>query len=204
VTCAEFDAEADELAVGALPEPRRSALLAHAAECASCAARLRALTDVADRLLLLAPSVEPPAGFESRVLARIGGSWTRHLPRALTAAAVVLALVAGVVLGRAGGDDGLRKASIVAASTGDAVGKVALVDEPHPHVLISLYEPRAGGGARSCELVLADGRRVDVGSWTYDEIKGGVWAAGIDDELLDAVSMRILDGDRVIARARFD
>ena len=38
--------------------------------CADCAARLRDLVAIADGLLLLAPEVDPPAGFDQRVLER--------------------------------------------------------------------------------------------------------------------------------------
>jgi hypothetical protein len=60
------------------------------------------------------------------------------------------------------------------------------------------------GGARSCELVLGDGRRVVVGSWTSEDIAagGGVRAAAVDNDLLHAQAMRILGDDgRVLATA---
>ena len=176
-TCADVDASVDELAVGAVSEPLRSDLLAHAASCPSCDLRLRELVAVADRLLLLAPSAEPPPGFETRVLATLRPRRRRR--GALLAVAALLVLV-------------LAGAAVV------------LVSEPRPHVLVTVADPRSGPGVRSCELVLADGERVVVGSWGYEEIDTGVWAVAVDERLLDAVSMRITDGDRVVATGRFD
>jgi hypothetical protein len=208
VTCDEFDAEVDELAVGAVSEPRRSELLAHVATCPSCAARLRQLSDVADRLLLLAPTVEPPAGFESRVVSTApaaGSSWTTWR-RSAAGLAVAAALVGAVLVGRVTSPDEQRhQAAIVAVSGGATVGRIELVADPAPHVVIAIDHPRPGPGVRSCELERADGSTVVVGSWTYDEIESGVWAAGIDRSLLDAVAMHVIDNDgTVIATARFD
>lgn len=202
--CADFDAAVDELAVGAVSEPLRSDLLGHAASCPSCDLRLRELTAVADRLLLLAPPAEPPPGFETRVLGALR-SRRRRPHVAIAGGLLVLVLAgAGVVLARADHADDRRVAPIVAAGGGDVLGEVVLVAEPRPHVLVTVDDPRPGPGVRSCELVLADGERVVVGSWDYRAIDTGVWAVAVDDGLLDAVSMRITDGDRVVATGRFD
>ncbi|MEZ5406872.1 MAG: hypothetical protein R2761_02540 [Acidimicrobiales bacterium] len=71
VTCDVFDTYADELALGLLDEPLRTALLGHAARCSACRSLLDELSAVGDGLLLAAPELEPPAGFESRVLDRL-------------------------------------------------------------------------------------------------------------------------------------
>lgn len=208
VTCEEFDDAVAELAVESVDEPRRSELVAHAAACARCEAQLDGLAAVADRMLLLATSVEPPPGFESRALAGMGtaASGGRARPSVvrlvLVAAAVAVALAAGVVIGRMGSTaDDVRRGTIVAAS-GARVGVVELSESPRPHVLISVDSPVPGRGLRSCELELPDGRRVVVGTWSYDAMAGGSWAAGIDTSLLQATSMRILSEDgRVVATA---
>lgn len=203
--CSEFDAAVDELAVGAVSEPLRSDLLAHAASCPSCDLRLRELVAVADRLLLLAPSAEPPPGFETRVLAALRPRRRRRPLLAVAAVSVLAFAGAAVVLARDGdGDADPRRSAPIVAAGGDVLGEVVLVAEPRPHVLVSVDDPRPGPGVRSCELVLADGERVVVGSWDYRAIDTGVWAVAVDDRLLDAVSMRITDGDRVIASGRFD
>ena len=71
LSCAEVEALAPELALGTVDGAERAAVLSHLAGCAKCREASDQLAGVADRLLLLAPPAEPPAGFETRVLARM-------------------------------------------------------------------------------------------------------------------------------------
>ena len=50
-----------------------------------------------------------------------------------------------------------------------------------------------GVGTFSCALLLPDGRRVTVGSWSYADMEDGVWAFGIDRAYATAPRMEILD-----------
>jgi anti-sigma-K factor RskA len=72
MSCDAFAEVAAELALGVLTGRERAAALAHLNGCESCREQIRELTMVQDELLALLPSQEPPAGFESRVLERIG------------------------------------------------------------------------------------------------------------------------------------
>ena len=72
MSCDEFAEVAAELALGVLTGRERAAALAHLDGCESCREQVRELTMAQDELLALLPSQEPPAGFESRVLERIG------------------------------------------------------------------------------------------------------------------------------------
>jgi hypothetical protein len=72
MSCGEFAGVASELALGVLTGRERAAALAHLDGCESCREQVRELTMVQDELLALLPSQEPPAGFESRVLDRLG------------------------------------------------------------------------------------------------------------------------------------
>jgi anti-sigma-K factor RskA len=72
MSCDEFAGVAAELALGVLTGRERGAALAHLDGCESCREQVRELTMAQDELLALLPSAEPPAGFESRVLERIG------------------------------------------------------------------------------------------------------------------------------------
>jgi hypothetical protein len=72
--CEEFREVAPDLALGLLTGADRAAALAHAATCAECRRYLAGMVQVADELLLLAPSVEPAIGFESRVMTRLAAS----------------------------------------------------------------------------------------------------------------------------------
>jgi hypothetical protein len=208
-SCEEFDDGVDQLAVGALVEPERSALLAHAASCPACEARLNGLAGVADRLLLLAPEVEPPVGFEAGVLARLADGTPASDPAtapgrrwqpgrrvaAVAAVAAVALVVSGIALGRATQHG---PAAVEASSggiftpAGVGIGTAGVYRRPLPYVLLSFYAPPRGG-PMSCELETAQGRRMVVGWWDYQGINGGVWAAGIDRSLAGAVTMRIVD-----------
>ncbi len=66
----QFEAELAELALGALYEAGQVALLGHIASCVDCAAGLQDLVAIADDLLLSGPEVDPPVGFDGRVLER--------------------------------------------------------------------------------------------------------------------------------------
>lgn len=70
--CRELEDVLVELALGQVAGEPRARALAHVERCARCAAELGSLAVVADELLELVPPAEPPAGFESRVLARVG------------------------------------------------------------------------------------------------------------------------------------
>ncbi|MGO9216533.1 MAG: zf-HC2 domain-containing protein [Streptosporangiaceae bacterium] len=70
--CREFSDAAAELALGVLTGRERAQALAHLDHCASCRENVRQLTATGEGLLGLLPSVEPPAGFEARVMDRLG------------------------------------------------------------------------------------------------------------------------------------
>jgi Putative zinc-finger len=69
--CAQTRALVPELALGVASGDERAVALAHLSGCADCRRELAGTTEIVDGLLLLAPEKEPPAGFESAVLARI-------------------------------------------------------------------------------------------------------------------------------------
>lgn len=92
VSCEEARALAPELSLGNATGEERARVLHHLASCPDCRRFVSELAAVADELLLLAPAHEPPAGFESRVLARLEERKTkgRRLRRFLGIAAVAL------------------------------------------------------------------------------------------------------------------
>jgi hypothetical protein len=70
--CDKFADVAAELALGVLIGRERADALAHLERCDACRETVRQLTMTGEQLLGLVPAVEPPAGFESRALARLG------------------------------------------------------------------------------------------------------------------------------------
>ena len=78
--CDEFAEVAAELALGVLTGRERAAALAHLDGCESCREQVRELTMTGEELLGLLPSREPSAGFETRVLDRLGLGAPPHRP----------------------------------------------------------------------------------------------------------------------------
>jgi hypothetical protein len=72
MSCREFSDVAAELALGVLTGRERAAAIAHLDQCDGCRENVRQLTMTGEGLLELLPTSEPPAGFETRVLERIG------------------------------------------------------------------------------------------------------------------------------------
>ena len=201
--CAELDERLEELALGEVVEPARSRLLAHVATCGDCRGRLDAMLGLTDSLLALAPAHEPPPGFEMRVLERLGmpqgNAPRRRSPRWLAVAAAVAilaALVGGVALGRRGGSgtaESAARAGEIVRADGSHVGSIRLIAAAQPYALVMIEHPQPGPNSVTCRLELPGGRTVVVGSWGYDDVRAGVWAVGVDDELLAAVAMQIVD-----------
>jgi anti-sigma-K factor RskA len=70
--CDEFADVAAELALGVLTGRERAAALAHLDRCDTCRENVRQLTMTSEELLGLLPASEPPPGFETRVMERLG------------------------------------------------------------------------------------------------------------------------------------
>jgi hypothetical protein len=72
MTCAELADVAAELALGVLTGRERAVAIAHLDTCDACREDVRQMMGAAERLRGLLPQAEPPAGFETRVLQRLG------------------------------------------------------------------------------------------------------------------------------------
>jgi hypothetical protein len=91
--CERLSEQAAEVALGIADGADRAWALDHVDVCPDCRARLERLSALADELLLIAPGVEPPAGFEARVATALRPPGARGRLRrwALPAAAAVAA-----------------------------------------------------------------------------------------------------------------
>jgi anti-sigma-K factor RskA len=78
--CAGFADVAAELALGALTGRERAEALEHLDRCPACQEHVRQLTVTGQELLWLLPPEEPPPGFETRVLERLGLAAPRPRP----------------------------------------------------------------------------------------------------------------------------
>jgi hypothetical protein len=210
--CRVAEAAAAELALGSLGGYERSRMLAHTESCETCRREVAELSQVADAIVRAAPALEPPAGFESRLLDRFGAN-EPHLSKRkrylAAAAAVLVALGTGIAMGAATLGGGttpnpalrLRLASLVAG--GSQHGVVALVPAKPARL-----EMRVSGLAESywVSCVVASGsKQVTVGSFELHR-GSGQWSATLPASWQGAaVTKALLVGDNgaVVATAVF-
>ncbi|GAA1023955.1 hypothetical protein Aple_091330 [Acrocarpospora pleiomorpha] len=95
--CAAVRELIPELAAGVAAGDERARALRHLATCTDCHRELEAAAFVVDELLPLAPEVEPPPGFELKVLAALNPPRRRWRGRLRLAAALVVAVALGGV-----------------------------------------------------------------------------------------------------------
>jgi hypothetical protein len=214
LSCGRFHEQAAELALGVLPGRDRAEALAHLNECPECVEHLRSLTEIGDGLLELAPGVEPPVGFEDRVMHRLGFAKRRSRrtgwPRIALAAAV-----AAVVFGLGGWAVGsqtqssppssapataqpvLRVASLV-GPTHQRVGEAfAYVLPGHPPWLYMAVNTGGVSGPVSCDLQRADGQLVPVGSFWLTAGYGS-WGVAIPFDPSAVVGARLVSDHGVV------
>jgi hypothetical protein len=134
-----------EVALEILGGAERAAALAHLEDCVPCQQLVDTLAADADRLLMLAPSAEPPVGFQDRVLTSLTRVARSVAPRArpssravalLGLAACVAALALALSLGPSARPAPAEAAMRTAA--GEVVGHVFVHREPEPALFMSL------------------------------------------------------------------
>ncbi len=107
--CPQYSDDLAELALGVLTGRDRARVLSHVESCQRCADELEQLSRVADTVVQAAPEVEPPVGFEVRLLERMGVATVDHkrhrrfrasrfVPLGVAAAVVALGLGLGLTL----------------------------------------------------------------------------------------------------------
>jgi hypothetical protein len=203
--CSRYSSELAELALGIATGRERAEALAHVASCPSCHAEMEQLSLAADSMLEVASPLEPPLGFEVRLAERlragrparalVGARWRYHrLPVIAACLVAVVALGAGVGAGwSARGSSSAR--SSFGTEAGGQVSTRSLVAKGHVLGYVTVYSNRAastasgrGGwlfmsldvgswsGEATCEIRLADGKDVSLGSFWLD---GGYGAWGV-------------------------
>ena len=215
-----------ELALGVLTGRARAQAIMHLDRCGTCRERIRDLALTGEELLGLLPGREPPAGFETRVMGRLGftgrpgftGRHRRHPPgrprwMLAAAAATIIAVVAGL------GGWGMRGA---APASPPAVGvaqaalhTAALTTASHQTIgTIFLYNGRpgwlymnvdtgSGNGTIICQLQGRDGSVITVGSF---RLTGGYGHWGSPEPLPQAAvtgARLATTGGKALATASF-
>ena len=182
-----------ELALGAALAP--DALSAHLRECAECRA---AYDDVARDLevaLAAAPSIEAPAGFESRVLGRLATVPTppapiprrrvRRLAMLAVAAAVGLVVGIGGILGIQAALDEPPPTDAIALRTddGDVVGRVLPSWVGDEEVLVLRIIDGPPGMHYVCRLRLDDDSTTPAGDWVVPDSGTATWITPSDPDV---------------------
>lgn len=219
LSCERMHEVAPELALDILTGYERATAQAHLNECPQCRAYVGSLAQVSDRLLTLVPGVEPPVGFEDRVLSRMG--LTPPAPRqprrrwlAVTAVAAAAAVVFGVGGWIVGGvttqpttvtaqaENGIRVATFRTADH-QAVGEVFTYQNDPSWVYMAVHAP-ANVGWVACQLVERDGSIVQIGAFTLSAGKG-TWSSDLQLDPDSVASARLVSNKgTILASAAFD
>jgi hypothetical protein len=199
VRCDEVRGLAAELALDELTGAERATALGHLSQCPECRAEVAELAAVADAVLLVAPSVEPPAGFESRVLARLAPprsrSWVGRVA-GIAAAAALLGGVAGFALAR--GDDAtstLPIAAVFHSASGEPNGSLVLLDGPDR--MTCVFEGERFGGDYAVEVELAGGEVTEVGRFTAAG-PPWTWTVELPTDATEVRRVIVRDGEGVV------
>jgi hypothetical protein len=210
--CEQVREIAPDLAIGIADGQERDAALRHTATCSSCRGMVADLSSTADELLLLAPEHEPPAGFESRTVARLGRRRERRRwelrPLAIAASfALAVAVGAGAVWTTTSGDRRLAESyrQVLSVGQGSFFAAAPLRGPEGSEGTVFGYAGRPSwmfatvdlptAGPERLEVVLTtlDGRRLSLGS----AVLGGshdTWGARIPVELTAIDQLRFEDG----------
>ncbi|WP_460060939.1 hypothetical protein [Streptomyces sp. YKOK-I1] len=219
--CQRLRDVAAELALGILPARERAAALAHLQHCPACRENVRELTSAADELIHLIPGREPPVGFETRVLQRIGipPRHRRRTPRqrfalGLAACAAAAALTAGgwaigvttVPSPSAAGPDRLLSADLTSRSRD--VGQVFAHTNRPQWIYMSVDTDDLPAPARTaphttltCQIERADGSTTTIG--TFSPTTGyAQWGTPYPDGSAPVTEVHLLAADHsVVASA---
>jgi Putative zinc-finger len=203
-----------EVALGIASGDDRARVLEHAAGCRACRDELRQLTTVTDELLVLAPELEPPPGFEQRVLRELAPAkkpktLSARLPRLLKPA---LALAAGAaiasVVSVAAFHDDHQLASeyrqALAAADGSRFVAIPLRDgagvkrgsvslyKGAPSWIVITANGASGRSLSRAELVSRSGKRVAL---TDFALRGGVWGGPLPIGFDSIASVQVMSPD---------
>jgi hypothetical protein len=208
--CAAVTDDLAELALGTLTGRERVVALSHLESCARCSAEVEELSAAADQLLQLAPSAEPPVGFEAGVFERLGlqdthrrwrpsfngrrwswrpYTWRPRVAAAIAACALVLVFGLGALVGHVtGGGESYRTSG---GGPHSAITEAALVSNGHsvgrvmvyagnPTWLFMIMNDSNWEGTLRCEVVIDQGPTVALGRFWLSDGKGA-WAASVPE-----------------------
>lgn len=179
--CDFVESVAAEFALGSLTGADRSIAIAHLDACDRCRALVKHLSSAADSLLLMAPEMEPPAGFEVRLLARreramsgaaspVGVSVAAPAANEISASITPLRPRARLAVGA------VAAAAVAVAGVGIGFA-VAPRPASRPAALVSLRSaPLTDRGATLGEVVISEGSP----SWVLMTLDKPGWSGWVE------------------------
>lgn len=223
--CARYSGDLAEMAIGILTGRERAMALAHVEGCATCQAEMEQLSLAADSLLEVVPTIEPPLGFEVRLMDRLGSP--RVTPRAArgwsglrrssllaTCVLVLVAVGAGIAGGWfARGSERPAQTSAFGTEPGGSLQAESLVDGGRTVGEVTVYSGKKSwvymtlddgswSGKAVCQVRLADGTTVPLGTFWLD--KGyGAWGVTLPAGTGPIETASVVSGKNVLATARF-
>jgi len=209
--CDLIQDELPELALGTLSGRERAEVLGHVGTCPRCSAELQRLSAASDMLLLLAPTAEPPVGFELRLAERLraGGQPRRPARRLWRVSIVSAAAVVTAVLGFGLGaflSPGTNSNQAQSASGRVTTADLTAHGRPLGNVMISPGRPAwmfvtvkdvHWTGTLKCTVTLAGGKVDTVGNF---RLSGGygAWGTALASSAGQIRAVRLIASDGVI------
>jgi anti-sigma factor RsiW len=207
MTCERFRELAPELALDVLSGDERAPMIAHLERCHACGDHLGQLTAVGDGLLSLVSDLEPPSGFETRVLQRLRPAMAaRRRRRNLLAVAAAVVIAAGAGLGGwtvgalatrepppppVAMQQHLLRGTFIAA--GREAGQV-FVSAGTPSLIYMVVHTDQHVETVACQLERSDGSLVAVGRFALNH-GYGYWGTPIDLGPANITGARLIAAD---------
>ncbi|QYG94759.1 hypothetical protein HC251_21525 [Iamia sp. SCSIO 61187] len=201
---ADHDHPGDELvdlALGQVTGERRTTLARHLLVCPACRHEYDDLVAAVEGVVVAAPAVDPPIGFDERTLAGMGigpvaapasGRSPRWLPL-VAAALVVVALAAGGAWWAFGADPSSgpeRVAAITTTADGRGVGTATATEVDGEPVLVVGLTTGPEGATYTCRMRFADGTTVDTEPWSADP--GAGWLVALPTDRGDLTGIELV------------
>lgn len=212
-----LDGELVDLALGLVDGPDRARMAAHLLECSGCRWEYDDIVGTLPEILAAAPEVEPPVGFDARVLSRVlpqaedqalRPAWRRHLWWVAAAAVAIpgLLLVGAWLAGSGSEPDRSGETAELTALDGDLVGSVSISDLDGRATMVVAVVDAPPDVRYRCRTTLQDGTVVESGRWTPSDGQGA-WVVLLPDGAADDVAeveLVVADTDRTWSAAHFD
>ena len=194
------------LVLGEVDGRRRAEMAAHVLRCPPCRGDYDEVAAAVGDLLPGVLAVQPPLGFDERVLGRLGLPQPRprrRWPWLVAAAAAVVALLVPVAWWAFSADsDTTDLATLYLTNGGAPTGTVSLTEvDGDPLMVVAIVDAPAGV-SYFCRTVLADGTTVDSESWPDGD---GAWIVPLPRDA-DVATVEIIPAgtDHIWSTASFE